>query len=158
MAMGLHKFGPGRRPRGRGARGPMAEINVTPLVDVMLVLLIIFMVTAPLLKAGIPIALPDSHAKPLDHTPHEVTIAMTRDGSVYLDDAPLAPGELADRIANLPKGADGSMPLVTLRADKGLDYGQVVALMGELNHAGVTAISLVTTAGAGAAPAKTGTR
>ena len=61
-------------------------------------------------------------------------------------------------IATLPKGADGTMPLVTLRADKGLDYGQVVALMGELNHAGVTAISLVTTAGAGAAPAKIGTR
>ena len=153
MAMGLHKFGARRRPRGRGARAAMAEINVTPLVDVMLVLLIIFMVTAPMLKAGIPIALPDSRAKALGQTPHEVTITMARDGSVFIDDAPLAPGELADRIAALPKEPDGAMPQVTLRADKGLEYGQVIALMGELNHAGVTAISLVTTAGQGASPA-----
>ena len=150
MAMGLHKFG-GKSRRGRSARAPMAEINVTPLVDVMLVLLIIFMVTAPLLKAGIAIQLPDSRAKPLDHTPHQVTITMDRDGKVFLDDAELAPGELSDRIAALPKGADGQAPLVTLRADKALDYGRVVGLMGELNRAGITAISLVTVAG-GAAP------
>ena len=144
MAMGLHK--PGAR-RGRAKRAPMAEINVTPLVDVMLVLLIIFMVTAPLLKAGIPIQLPDSRAKPLDQPPHPVTITMDRDGAIYLDDEALAPGELGDRIAGLPKGADGAAPQVTLRADKSLDYGRVIGLMGELNHAGITAISLVTAAG-----------
>ena len=143
--MGIHKFGGKGR---RGARAPMAEINVTPLVDVMLVLLIIFMVTAPLLKAGIPIQLPDSRAKPLDQPPQPVTVTMDRDGQIYLDDEQLAPGELADRLAALPKGADGAAPQVTLRADKSLDYGRVIGLMGELNHAGITAISLVTAASA----------
>jgi biopolymer transport protein TolR len=159
MAMGIHKFNRGGR-RGRGGRAPMAEINVTPLVDVMLVLLIIFMVTAPLLKAGIPIQLPDSRAKPLDHTPHQVTVTMDRDGKLFLDDAELAPGELSDRIASQPKGEDGQLPLVVLRADKALDYGRVVGLMGELNRAGVTSISLVTVAGGDPVPvsasAKTG--
>ena len=126
----------------------MAEINVTPLVDVMMVLLVIFMVTAPLLKAGIAIQLPDSRAKPLDQQPHAVTITMDRDGNTYLDDAELAPDELAQRIGALPKGPDGQAPLVTLRADRALDYGRVIGLMGELNHAGITAISLVTNAGA----------
>ncbi|NBC35154.1 protein TolR [Novosphingobium sp. FSY-8] len=153
MAMGLHSYR--KRGRGRGGRAPMAEINVTPLVDVMLVLLIIFMVTAPLLKAGIPIHLPDSRAKPLDQTPQQVTVTMAQDGTVYLDDAPISNGELGDRIAALPRGADGQMPLVTLRADKGLEYGRVVALMGELNHAGITTISLVTMAGV-TAPAPSG--
>ncbi|MDE2405476.1 MAG: biopolymer transporter ExbD [Sphingomonadales bacterium] len=125
----------------------MADINVTPLVDVMLVLLVIFMVTAPLLKAGVPIDLPDSRARPLDQTPKQVTVTMDRDGKVFLDDAELAPGELADRIAALPPGADGKPPLVVLRADRSLDYGRVVGLMGELNRGGVTAISLVTVAG-----------
>jgi biopolymer transport protein TolR len=155
MAMGIHKFS-GKGRRGRGARAPMAEINVTPLVDVMLVLLIIFMVTAPLLKAGIPIQLPDSRAKPLDHTPHQVTVTMDKEGTIYLDDDQIAPGELADRIANLPKDDTGQAPLVVLRADKGLDYGRVVGVMGELNHAGVTSISLVTVAGGDPVPTKTG--
>lgn len=132
------------------------EINTTPLVDVMLVLLIIFMVTAPLLKAGIPIQLPDSRAKPLDHTPHQVTVTMDREGSIFLDDAQLAPGELADRIASLPKDDQGQSPLVVLRADKALDYGRVVGLMGELNRAGVTSISLVTVAGGDPVPVKAG--
>jgi biopolymer transport protein TolR len=135
----------------------MAEINVTPLVDVMLVLLVIFMVTAPLLKAGIPINLPDSRAAPLDQTPKQVTVTMDKAGKVYLDDAELAPGELADRVAALPPGADGKPPLVVLRADRGLDYGRVIGLMGELNRARVTAISLVTVAaGPVTAPVKSG--
>ena len=122
----------------------MADINVTPLVDVMLVLLIIFMVTAPLLNAGVPVDLPDSNAKPLAQEPAQVNLSMSRDGRVYLDQSEVDPGTLADRLAALPKGADGKPPLVTLRADKSLDYGRVMGVMGELNHAGFNAISLVT--------------
>ena len=144
------------RGRRRRRRPPMSEINVTPMVDVMLVLLVIFMVTAPLLRAGIPIDLPDSQAKPLDQPPHQVTITLTRDGTAWLDDARLAPGALATRVAALPPGADGQPPLVTLRADRALDYGRVVAVMGDLNHAGITRISLVTSIGATQAPAVTG--
>ena len=144
MAMGMAPGG-GRGRRGRrGRRGVIAEINVTPLVDVMLVLLIIFMVTAPLMNAGVPIDLPDSRANPLPQQPRQVTISMAGDGKTYLDDAEVAPGELADRLASLAPGDDGKPPLVTLRADKALPYGDVMAVMGELNHAGFNAISLVT--------------
>ena len=146
MAMGLHSSGGGRRGRRRG-RAPMAEINVTPLVDVMLVLLIIFMVTAPLLKAGVPVELPESRAKALAEESHQVTISLSRDGAVYLDDAQVSPGELPDLLQALPRGADGKPPLVTLRADKALDYGAVAAVMGELNRAGFNSISMVSTAG-----------
>jgi len=147
MAMGLQ--GGGRRGRGRGGRAPMAEINVTPLVDVMLVLLIIFMVTAPLLKAAVPVELPDSNAKALSEEAKQVTITIQSDGTVYLEDEALAPGELADRLANIPADAEGKKPLITLRADKALDYGSVMGVMGELNHAGFTSISLVTGAKGG---------
>ncbi|MBW8755341.1 MAG: biopolymer transporter ExbD [Sphingomonadales bacterium] len=142
MAMGLSG---GRRGR-RGRRAPMAEINVTPLVDVMLVLLIIFMVTAPLLKAGVPVELPESRAKALAEEKQQVTITVARGGQIYLDDDPVAPGELADRLAGVKPGPDGKPPLVTLRADKAIDWGRAMAVMGELNRAGFTSISLVTTA------------
>jgi biopolymer transport protein TolR len=143
MAMNLSSSGSRRRGR-RGKRGAMAEINVTPLVDVMLVLLIIFMVTAPLLTAGVPVELPDSRANPLPQEPKQVTISMTSDGKTYLDQAEVAPGELGQRLAGIAPGADGKPPLVTLRADKALPYGDVMAVMGELNHAGFNSISLVT--------------
>jgi biopolymer transport protein TolR len=139
MAMGITRNG-----RKRRGRAPMAEINVTPLVDVMLVLLIIFMVTAPLLTAGVPIDLPDSRAKALAQEPRQVTVAIGGDGQVYLDNVELARGELPGRLASLPRDAQGKPPLVVLRADRSLDYGHVMGVMGELNRAGITAISLVT--------------
>jgi biopolymer transport protein TolR len=124
----------------------MAEINVTPLVDVMLVLLIIFMVTAPLLKAGVPVELPESRAKALSEEKQQITVSVARDGQIYLDNEVVAPGELADRLEGVPPGPDGKPPLVTLRADKAIDWGRAMAVMGELNRAGFTSISLVTTA------------
>ena len=139
-------FTPSRRRtcRGRRGRAPMAEINVTPLVDVMLVLLIIFMVTAPLLSAGVPIDLPDSQAKPLDQTPSQIELSIATDGTIYLDKTVIAPGLLNAALAAIPRGADGKPPLVTLRADKALEYGRVMGVMGALSHSGFTAISLVT--------------
>ena len=130
----------------------MAEINVTPLVDVMLVLLIIFMVTAPLLTAGVPVDLPDSRAKALAQDQQQVTLSLDSAGRTFIDRAEVAPGELADRLAALPKGADGNPPQVTLRADRGLDYGRVMAVMGELNRAGFNSIALVTASAPPAAP------
>jgi biopolymer transport protein TolR len=132
---------PTKRRRGRT---PMAEINVTPLVDVMLVLLIIFMVTAPLLNAGVPVELPDSQAKALDQAPEQVNVTLTADGRLYLDNAEVDSGTFGTRLAALPPGADGKPPQVTLRADTALDYGKVVAVMGELNRAGFNSIQLVT--------------
>jgi biopolymer transport protein TolR len=147
MAMSMAGGGGRRRGRrGRGGRAPISEINVTPFVDVMLVLLIIFMVTAPLLTAGVPIDLPDSRAKALSEEREQVTISLARDGTVAIDDAQMTLGELPGALSALPVGADGKPPLVTLRADKVLDYGAVMAVMGELNRAGFNAITLVTNA------------
>jgi biopolymer transport protein TolR len=142
MAMGISPSA-GRRRRGGRRRAAMAEINVTPLVDVMLVLLIIFMVTAPLLTSGVPLDLPDSNANALAQEPDQVTVSITADGKVWLDDEEVVPGGLAERLDAVPRGADGKPPLVNLRADTTLNYGRVMEVLGELNHAGFNAISLV---------------
>ena len=134
---------PSRSKRRRG-RAPMAEINVTPLVDVMLVLLIIFMVTAPLLSAGVPLELPDSNANPLDHEQKELSLSITADGIVYLDEDAVAPGALAARLADVPRDAQGKPPLVLFRADKALSHGAVMEVLGELNRAGLNSVSFVT--------------
>ena len=131
------------RRNGRSRRVPMAEINVTPLVDVMLVLLIIFMVTAPMLASGVPIELPDSRANALDQQPDQVTIAIDRNGFIYIDDARVEQGAFASTLSGVRCGGAGA-PLVTLRADRALDYGRVMAVMGELNRAGCNSISLDT--------------
>src|SRR6476659_6882310 len=111
MAMGIH----GHR-NARGRRAPMAEINVTPLVDVMLVLLIIFMVTAPLLVAGVPVDLPESRANALDQEANHVTLAIDRQGRVFLDDVPVAPVELPQRVDALRCAGRSAAerPLITL--------------------------------------------
>ncbi|MCW1401156.1 ExbD/TolR family protein [Novosphingobium sp. MW5] len=143
MAGGLSS-GTGRRRSRRGGRAPMAEINVTPLVDVMLVLLAIFMVTAPLLAAGVKVDLPESRAEALPQPAQQVTITMTADGRMWLDQDELAPGELPDRLAQAVSANAGKPPQLTLRADKALAYGDVMAVMGEVNRAGVQSIALVT--------------
>ena len=146
MAMGVASSKGTRRRRGRSGRRPMSEINVTPLVDVMLVLLIIFMVTAPLLTAGVPIDLPDSRASALPQEAEQVTISVDEQGYVYIDDAQVPVGGLPEALENLPRTGDG--PDITLRADRALDYGRVMAVMGELNRAGLNRISLITSAAA----------
>ena len=156
MPMGMASGG-GRRRRGRGRGGgrrPMSEINVTPLVDVMLVLLIIFMVTAPLLTAGVPINLPDSLAAALPQEQQQVTISIDQAGYVYIDDNQVPVGGLPDALAALPRTGEG--PDITLRADRGLDYGRVMAVMGELNRAGLNRISLVTNGGQVSSPVNAG--
>ena len=126
----------------------MADINVTPLVDVMLVLLIIFMVTAPLLTAGVPVNLPDSRAKPLDHPDKPVDIALDASGKLFIDKDPVSPDALPDRLEALATRAPlGLPPPVMLRADHALPYEQVARVLGELNRAGLNRVSLVTNVG-----------
>jgi len=139
MAMNL----PSTRAKGR--RAPMADINVTPLVDVMLVLLIIFMVTAPLMTAGVPVNLPDSRAKALDQDQKPVDIAVDRDGTIHIGDDKVTMTELPDRLAAIAgEHRQGDKPpQVFLRADKALDYGRVMEVMGELNRAGLNRVALV---------------
>ena len=147
MAMGLASARGGGR-RGRSSRRrPMSEINVTPFVDVMLVLLIIFMVTAPLMTAGVPIDLPDSRAAQLPNEQQQVTISIDQAGYVYIDDVEVPLGGLPQALESLPR-AGGEGPDITLRADRALDYGRVMAVMGELNRAGLNRISLITNSAA----------
>ena len=138
MAMGSAP----RRGHGR-RRAPMAEINVTPLVDVMLVLLIIFMVTAPLLVAGVPVNLPDSRAKPLEQQQKPVQISLDANGKLFVDDVEVPLPGLPDKLASLPKGADA--PQIYLRVDRTLQWDRVASVMGEISRAGLTKIALVTT-------------
>jgi biopolymer transport protein TolR len=154
MAMNLSSGRRGRSGRGGGSgRAPMAEINVTPLVDVMLVLLIIFMVTAPLLVAGVPVKLPQSRAKALDQDSKPVTLSIDGKGQVFLDEAPVSDDDLPQRFAELRQQLDPETQLF-LRADTTLEYGRVMRVMGELNRAGLNKVALVTT-GLSQSPAST---
>lgn len=142
MAMGPILGGGGSRRR----RTPMAEINVTPMVDVMLVLLIIFMVTAPLLVAGVPVDLPDSKAGALDQEQKPIQISIDPTGAIFVDDMAIPQGQLGGRLAQIASTSreDGG-PRIFLRADRGLDYGRVMQVMGEINHAGLRKVALVST-------------
>ena len=132
----------------RARRSPMAEINVTPMVDVMLVLLIIFMVTAPLLVAGLPVDLPESKAGALDQERRPVQISLEADGTLYLDDRPVPPAELGPRLAAIAAGSrERGGPRIFLRADRALDYGRVMAVLGEIDAAGLRRVALVSTQG-----------
>ena len=131
--------------KSHSRRAPMADINVTPLVDVMLVLLIIFMVTAPLLTAGVPVNLPDSKAKPLDQDQKPVEISLDEQGRVFIAKDEVPADALGQRLSDIAGGAPaGQPPQVFLRADRGLDYGRVMRVMGELNRAGLNRVALVT--------------
>ena len=126
----------------RGRRAAMSEINVTPLVDVMLVLLIIFMVTVTLPAVGVPVELPESRAAPVEEKPDQITVSIDAAGTIYIEDAPVPAGGLPAALEALNRG--GEQPLVVLRGDRSLDYGRVMQVMGELGRAGFTSISLVT--------------
>ena len=139
--MGMGVSSSSRRGK-RTRRAAMAEINVTPLVDVMLVLLIIFMVTVTLPAVGVPIDLPDSRAAPVEEKPDQITISVDRAGTIYIEDSPVPAGGFPAALERLGRGA--KPPLIVLRADRGLEYGRVMQVMGELGRAGFTSISLVT--------------
>ncbi|VWX59069.1 protein TolR [Sphingorhabdus sp. 109] len=137
--------GIGRRGSGRG-RAPMAEINVTPFVDVMLVLLIIFMVTAPLLVTGVPVDLPESRANALEQGQEPVQISIDNEGRIFVDDEELSRGALETRLRDIAAEQNPEDPRqIMLRGDKTLDYGLIMGVMGELNRAGLNRVSLVTT-------------
>ena len=124
----------------------MSEINVTPMVDVMLVLLIIFMVTAPLLVAGVPVKLPESRAGALEQDQKPISVSLDESGKIFVNDEETAEAALPARLdvlaASATKGAETQQ--VYLRADRGLDYGRVMKIMGELNRAGLNKVALVT--------------
>jgi len=143
MGVSLSPSSRGRRRRG-SRRAAMAEINVTPLVDVMLVLLIIFMVTVTLPAVGVPIELPESRASPVEEVPDAVTVSIDGDGRIYIEDEVVTTGGFPEALAAIGRGGDGKLPTLVLRGDRSLDYGRVMAVMGEMNRSGFTQIELVT--------------
>ena len=149
MAMNISSGG-GHRARRGHRRAPMAEINVTPLVDVMLVLLIIFMVTAPLLVTGVPVELPESRANALDQKAEPIDIAIDRDGAIHIDGAQVSSAELPARLEEIAATQSPDDPRqIMLRGDTTIRYGQMMQVMGELNRAGLNSVNLVTTGSSG---------
>ncbi len=129
--------------RRRGAHyRPRADMNVTPLVDVMLVLLIVFMISAPLLSVGVPVDLPKTEAKALPSQKDPLTITVDREGGIYLQEEPVNFGSLPTRLGALAE--NGYDERVYLRADAETDYGLVMQVMARLNVAGFSNIGLVT--------------
>jgi biopolymer transport protein TolR len=133
--------GGGRRSRAR-KHTPMHEINVTPFVDVMLVLLIIFMVTAPMLTSGVPIELPETKGQQLQTNKEPVTISVDKSGKVFIQETEIRLDELAAKLKAIAK--NGVEEQIFIRGDKGIDYGTVMRVMGRVKAAGFTKVSLVT--------------
>jgi biopolymer transport protein TolR len=132
----------GRRRHRR--RPVMAEINVTPMVDVMLVLLIIFMVSAPLLTVGVPIDLPQTQAKSLDQDNKPLTVSVRTDGKVFLQDSEVNVDELVAKLKAVTDARGGAEERIFVRGDRKVDYGTVMRVMGRLSSAGFRRVALVT--------------
>ena len=142
--MGASVTGGGRPSGGGGRRGryrPMAEINVTPFVDVMLVLLIVFMVAAPLLTAGIQVDLPKAAARPLPQDSKPLEISIDHEGAIFLADTAIGLDELVPRLTAIV-GSSRDVRIY-VRGDTKLDYGQVMQVIGIINRAGFTRVALV---------------
>lgn len=133
---------------GAGGYRPLAEINVTPLVDVMLVLLIIFMVAAPLMMVGVPVELPRTDAARIGQTREPVTVSIDRAGRLFLRDEPVEPVALGQRLREL--AAADPEATVYVRGDRAIPYGEVMRLMGTVANAGFARVSLIAEAAPGA--------
>ena len=143
MAMNVAGSSGGGRRGGR--RKPvMAEINVTPMVDVMLVLLIIFMVSAPLLTVGVPLDLPQTQAKSLDQDKNPLTLSVNLKGQIFLNDNEIALNDLVPKLKAITDARSGLDERIFVRGDKKVDYGTVMKVMGRLSAAGFRRVALVT--------------
>jgi len=125
-------------------RAVMAEINVTPMVDVMLVLLIIFMVSAPLLTVGVPIDLPQSQATSLDQDKEPLTVSVNDKGQIFLQNSEIKVEELVAKLQAVAQARGGTEARVYVRGDKKVDYGTMMRVMGRLSGAGFHRVALVT--------------
>ena len=132
----------GRRKHHR--RGVMSEINVTPMVDVMLVLLIIFMVSAPLLTVGVPIDLPQSQAKSIEQDKEPLTISVNDKSQIFLQNSEITVEDLVPKMQAVAQARGGTEARVYVRGDKKVDYGTMMQVMGRLSSAGFHRVALVT--------------
>jgi biopolymer transport protein TolR len=143
MAMMLAAGGAsGKRRRRR--KSVMSEINVTPMVDVMLVLLIIFMVSAPLLTVGVPLDLPQTQAKGLEQDKEPLTVSVDTEGKVFLQNSEISVDELVPKLKAVTEARGGLDERIFVRGDRRVDYGTVMRVMGRLSAAGFRRVALVT--------------
>ncbi|HEX3952753.1 MAG TPA: protein TolR [Stellaceae bacterium] len=142
--MAVSTYSGGGRPGAHGGRGryrPMADINVTPLVDVMLVLLVVFMVTAPLLTVGVPVELPQTQAPPINEPKEPLVISLTKEGAIYVQDTTVPVDQLVAKL----QAITGNNPdaILYVRGDKDINYGKVLEVMSLVSAAGFRKVSLV---------------
>jgi biopolymer transport protein TolR len=136
---GVARAGGKRRRRGR--RAPIADINMTPFIDVMLCLLIIFMVAAPLLTAGVPLDLPQSRANALNTDKDPLTISVDGKGDIYLQESKVALDDIVPKLTSIAQ--QGYEERIFVRGDKSVNYGQVMQVMGRISGAGFKKVALV---------------
>jgi biopolymer transport protein TolR len=141
-ASGVGEVSTGKRRNRR--RAVMSEINVTPFVDVMLVLLIIFMVSAPLLTVGVPIDLPQTQAKSLDQDREPLTVSVNLEGKVFLQNSEVPVEELVPKLKAITDARGGFEERIYVRGDRKVDYGTIMRVMGRLSQAGFRRVALVT--------------
>jgi len=153
MGMNAGIAAPAQRRRHR-RKPAMSEINVTPMVDVMLVLLIIFMVSAPLLTVGVPIDLPQTQAKSLDQDKEPLTVSVNVKGELYLQNSEVPLDELVPKLKAVTDARGGSDERIFVRGDRQVDYGTVMKVMGRLSAAGFRRVALVTEVEVAAAASK----
>jgi len=144
MAMNSVAASGGGGRRGRRRSAPMAEINVTPMVDVMLVLLIIFMVSAPLLTVGVPLDLPQTQAKSLEQDKTPLQLSVDIKGKIFINDTEVSMADLIPKLKAITDARGGMDERIFMRADKKADYGTVARVMGQLSGAGFKRLALVT--------------
>ena len=144
MALSLSGGGGSVGKRRHRRRRVMSEINVTPMVDVMLVLLIIFMISAPLLTVGVPLDLPQSQAKSLDQDKEPLTISVNLQGQVFLQNTQIGVEELVPKLKAITEARGGMEERIYVRGDRKVDYGTVMKVMGRLSSAGFHRVALVT--------------
>jgi len=142
------------RKRRTSRADAFSEINITPMVDVMLVLLVIFMVAAPMMTTGVTVDLPESSANPVAGQDEPLTISVTADGKVYIQKTPVSLGELQNKLAAVTKQKKETR--IFVRGDKSVDYGKIMQVVGEINAAGFSKVALITEAGSTPAPASKG--
>jgi len=142
MAMMSGNGGGRGRSRGRGGHIPMSDINVTPLVDVMLVLLVVFMITAPLLTVGVPVDLPKSNASQMVGQDEPLVISVNAKGEVFLQETRITLDQLVPRLEAITQNKKDTR--IFVRGDRAIAYGQVMEVMGTVNLAGFTRVALIT--------------
>jgi biopolymer transport protein TolR len=140
MAFSMNNGG-GSRGGRRGRYKPLAEINVTPLVDVMLVLLIIFMVTAPLMTSGVSVDLPKTNAQPLNSDSEPLTVSIKADGSIFLQEQAVDVGDIVAKLQAIAK--NNPERRIFVRGDKDLAYGRIMEVMGTITQGGFTKVALL---------------